>query len=101
MNYLSIRTLASVFQGTISLLPLLATVWGELKINEKIQLMGINKHHGTPFGENVCHMSYLPFINGSSLNPRLFAETVASIGQVTHEREGTAYNVYSQTGVQK
>jgi len=67
MNYLSIQTLASVFQGTISLLPLLATVWGELKINEKIQLMGINKHHGTPFSENVCHMSYLPFINGSSL----------------------------------
>ena len=67
MSYLSIQTLASVFQGTISLLPLLATVWGELKINEKLQLMGINKHHGTPFSENVCHMSYLPFINGSSL----------------------------------
>ena len=67
MNYLSIQTLASVFQGTISLLPLLATVWEELKINEKIQLMGINKHHGTPFSGNVCHMSYLPFINGSSL----------------------------------
>ena len=67
MNYLSIQTLASVFQGTISLLPLLVMVWGELKINEKIQLMGINKHHGTPFSENVCHMSYLPFINGSSL----------------------------------
>jgi hypothetical protein len=74
MNYLSIQTLASVFQGTISLLPVLVMVWGELKINEKIQLMGINKHlmginkhHGTAFNENVCHMSYLPFINGSSL----------------------------------
>lgn len=68
MNYLSIQTLLSVFQGSISLLPLLMIAWAELKINEKLRFMGVNKHHGTPFGENVCHMSYLPFINGKSLN---------------------------------
>ena len=68
MNYLSIQTLLSVFQGSISLLPLLMIAWAELKINEKLRFMGVSKHHGTPFGENVCHMSYLPFINGKSLN---------------------------------
>jgi hypothetical protein len=68
MNYLSIQTLASVFQGTISLLPLLVMTWGELRVSEKLQLMGVSKHHGTSFHENVCHLSYLPFINGKSLN---------------------------------
>lgn len=68
MSYLSIQTLITVFQGTISLLPLLIVAWAELKINEKLQFMGVNKHHGIPFHENVCHISYLPFINGKSLN---------------------------------
>jgi len=43
------------------------TAWKELKINEKLQYMGIGKHHGIPFHESVCHLSYLPFINGSSI----------------------------------
>jgi len=43
-------------------------VWKELKINEKLQSMGINKHHGIPFHECVCHLSYLPFLNGKSMN---------------------------------
>ncbi len=42
--------------------------WKELKINDKLQLMGVNKHHGTPFHESVCHLSYLPFLNGKSMN---------------------------------
>ena len=66
MNYLSIQTLLAVYQESISLLPLLMAVWNELKINEKIRAMGIKKHHGTPFHENVCHMTYLPFINAKS-----------------------------------
>jgi hypothetical protein len=66
MNYLSIQTLLAVFQESISLLPLLMAVWHELKINEKLGFMGINKHHGIPFHENVCHMTYLPFINAKS-----------------------------------
>jgi hypothetical protein len=41
-------------------------VWNELKINEKIKAMGVKKHHGTQFHENVCHMTYLPFINAKS-----------------------------------
>jgi hypothetical protein len=66
MSYLSIQTLLDAFQGSISLLPLLMVVWKELKINEKLQYMGVNKHHGVPFQESVCHISYLPFINGKS-----------------------------------
>jgi len=66
MNYLSIQTLLAVFQGSISLLPLLMAVWHELKINEKLGAMGVNKHHGIPFHENVRHMTYLPFINAKS-----------------------------------
>ena len=68
MNYLSIQTLVSIFQGTISLLPLLMITWQELRINDKLQFMGVNKHHGIPIHENVSHLSYLPFINGSSMN---------------------------------
>ena len=68
MNYLSIQTLAAVFQESISLLPLLMVVWHELKINEKLRAMCVNKHHGTPFHENVHHMTYLPFINAKSAN---------------------------------
>ena len=67
MSYLSIQTLLNAFQGSISLLPLLMIAWKELKINEKLQYMGVNKHHGVPFQESVCHLSYLPFINGSSM----------------------------------
>jgi len=67
MNYLSIQTLASAFQGLTSLLPLLIMVWRELKVNDKIQLMGVNKHHGIPFHENVSHMAYLPFVNARSM----------------------------------
>lgn len=68
MNYFSIQTLLDVFQGSISLLPLLMLAWKELKINDKLQLMGVNKHHGIPFQESVCHLSYLPFLNGKSMN---------------------------------
>jgi len=68
MNYLSIQTLASAFQGLTSLLPLLMMVWRELKINDKLGLMGVNKHHGIPFHESISHMTYLPFINASSMN---------------------------------
>jgi hypothetical protein len=68
MNYFSIQTLLAVFQGSISLLPLLMVAWKELKINDKLQLMGVNKHHGVPFHESVCHLSYLPFLNGKSMN---------------------------------
>jgi Transposase DDE domain len=68
MNYFSIQTLLSVFQGSISLLPLLMVAWKELEINEKLQLMRVNKHHGVPFHESVCHLSYLPFLNGKSMN---------------------------------
>lgn len=67
MNYLSIQTLVAVYQESISLLPLLMAVWHELKISEKIRAIGVNKHHGTSFHENVCHMTYLPFINGKSI----------------------------------
>jgi hypothetical protein len=42
--------------------------WKELKINEKLQSMWVNKHHGVPFHESVCHLSYLPFLNGKSMN---------------------------------
>ena len=66
MNYLSIQTLLAVYQESMSLLPVLMTVWNELKINEKIKAIGVKKHHGTPFHENVCHMTYLPFINAKS-----------------------------------
>jgi len=66
MNYLSIQTLLAVYQESISLLPVLMIVWNELKINEKIKAMGVAKHHGTPFHKNVCHMTYLPFINAKS-----------------------------------
>jgi len=66
MNYLSIQTLLTVYQESISLLPLLMAVWHELKISEKIAGLGVNKHHGTTFHENVCHMTYLPFINAKS-----------------------------------
>jgi hypothetical protein len=66
MNYLSIQTLIAVFQESISLLPLLMAVWYELKINEKLEVMGVGKHHGIPFHENVYHMTYLPFINARS-----------------------------------
>lgn len=66
MNYLSIQTLLAVYQESISLLPALMAVWNDLKINEKIRAMGVKKHHGTPFHENICHMSYLPFINAKS-----------------------------------
>jgi len=41
MNYFSIQTLLAVFQGSISLLPLLMVAWKELKINDKLQLMGV------------------------------------------------------------
>jgi hypothetical protein len=68
MNYFSIQTLLAVFQGSISILPLLMLAWKELKINDKLQLMGVNKHHGVPFQESVCHLSYLPFLNGKSMN---------------------------------
>lgn len=67
MSYFSIQTLLNVFQGSISLLPLLMVAWKELKINDKIQLMGVNKHHGVPFAQSVCHLSYLPFLNGKSM----------------------------------
>ena len=67
MNYLSIQTLLAVYQESISLLPLLMAVWHELKISEKIGNLGVNKHHGTTFHENVCHMTYLPFINAKSI----------------------------------
>ena len=67
MSYLSIQTLFAVFQESISLLPLLMVAWKELKINDKIQLMGVNKHHGIPFAQSVCHLSYLPFLNGKSM----------------------------------
>jgi len=70
MNYLSIQTLSSVFQGTISLFPLPAIVWGELKINEKIQLMGINKHHGTPYGL-ASHRCLTPFAKALDESPLL------------------------------
>lgn len=68
MNYLSIQTLASAFQGLTSLLPLLIMVWQELKVNGKLQLMGVNKHHGIPFHKNVSHIAYIPFINARSVN---------------------------------
>lgn len=68
MNYLSIQTLASAFQGLTSLLPMLIMVWHELKVNDKLQLMGINKHHGIPIHASISHMSYLPFVNASSMN---------------------------------
>lgn len=67
MNYLSIQTLLDAFQGSISLLPLLIVAWKELKINDKIQLMGVKKHHGVPLAQSVCHLSYLPFLNGKSM----------------------------------
>lgn len=63
MSYFSIQTLFAIFQGSISLLPLIMAVWKELKINEKLQSIGVNKHHGIPFHESVCHLSYLPFLN--------------------------------------
>ena len=68
MNYFSIQTLLDVFQGLISLLLLLLDAWKELKINEELLLMRVNKHHGIPFHESVCHLSYLPFLNGKSIN---------------------------------
>lgn len=68
MSYLSIQTLLAVFQKSISLLPLLMVAWKELKIDEKLQLMGIHKHHGIPFAQSVRHLSYLPFLNGKSMN---------------------------------
>lgn len=68
MSYLSIQTLLAVFQGSISLLPLIILAWKELNINQKLQSMGVNKHHGIPFHESVCHLSYLPFINGKSIH---------------------------------
>ena len=68
MSYLSIQTLLDIFQRSISILPLMMLVWKELKINEKLSLMGVNKHHGIPFHENVRHLSYLPFINGKSMS---------------------------------
>ena len=67
MSYFSIQTLLAVFQGSISLLPLIMIAWKELKINEKLQSMEVNKHHGVPFHESVCHLSYLPFLNGKSM----------------------------------
>ncbi|MGQ9610212.1 MAG: hypothetical protein ACUVWN_12995 [bacterium] len=56
MSYFSIQTLLNVFQGLISLLPLLMVAWKKLKINDKIQLIGVNKHHGVPFAQSVCQM---------------------------------------------
>ena len=55
MSYFSIQTLLAVFQGSISLLPLIMIAWKELKIDAK-QSLGLPNFHMRDFNGITAHL---------------------------------------------